>query len=170
MYDRQKIITLLLIGRIGQSTWGRYWQIRQKIDAAIENCELIYPCFAKAFLAREHAFFLCHSFSGRELTNDWWKEFKMLVLSRNKNESIMVSENIEITILNVRGNQVSLGITAPRFIPVHRKEVFEAIQNEGRRHNKRSNQREKPMRRLSRRFDRAKALCVDTFCCPKKQL
>ena len=92
----------------------------------------------------------------------------MLVLSRNKNESIMVSEDVEITILNICGNKVRLGITAPRFIPVHRKEVFEAIQNEGvKRHNKQSNQREKSMRRLSHRFDIAKALCVDSFCCQK---
>ena len=93
----------------------------------------------------------------------------MLVLSRNKNESIMVGEDVEIAILNVRGNKVRLGITAPRFIPVHRKEVFEAIQNEGvKRHNKQSNPREKSMRRLSHRFDSAKALCVDIFCCPRK--
>jgi carbon storage regulator len=93
----------------------------------------------------------------------------MLVLSRNENESIMVGENVEIMIVGIRGNKVQLGITAPRFIPVHRKEVFEAIQNEGvKRHNKHSNQREKSMRRLSRRFESAKALCVDSFCYSKK--
>ena len=93
----------------------------------------------------------------------------MLVLSRNKNESIMVGEDVEVAILNVRGNKVRLGITAPKSVPVHRKEVFEAIQNEGiKRHNKRSNQREKSMRRLSHRFDSTKALCIDSFCCPKK--
>ncbi|HUW19155.1 MAG TPA: carbon storage regulator CsrA [Sedimentisphaerales bacterium] len=51
----------------------------------------------------------------------------MLVLSRCKDESIMVGEDVEVTIVDVRGNNVRLGITAPRSIPVHRKEVYEAI-------------------------------------------
>ncbi len=93
----------------------------------------------------------------------------MLVLSRGKNESIMVSEKVEITILSISGNKVRLGITAPSFIPVHRKEVFEAIQNESvKGHSKQFNQREKSMRRLSHRFDIAKAICVDSFCCQKQ--
>ena len=54
----------------------------------------------------------------------------MLVLSRSTDESIMVGENIEITIIAVRGNTVRLGITAPRSIPVHRKEVYKAIHRE----------------------------------------
>ena len=55
------------------------------------------------------------------------KECKMLVLSRCKDESIMVGEDVEVVIINVRGNKVRLGITAPKHIPVHRKEVYEAI-------------------------------------------
>ena len=51
----------------------------------------------------------------------------MLVLSRRKDESIMIGENIEVKIVNVRGNKVGLGITAPKCIPVHRMEVYEAI-------------------------------------------
>ncbi len=54
----------------------------------------------------------------------------MLVLSRQKDESIMVGDNVEITIVDVRGDKVRLGITAPKEIPVHRKEVYEAIQRE----------------------------------------
>ena len=54
----------------------------------------------------------------------------MLVLSRCKDESIMVGENVEVMIVGVRGNKVRLGITAPRFISIHRKEVYEAIQRE----------------------------------------
>ena len=54
----------------------------------------------------------------------------MLVLSRLNDESIMIGENIEIRIVNVRGNKVRLGIAAPKSIPVHRKEVYEAIQRE----------------------------------------
>ena len=51
----------------------------------------------------------------------------MLVLSRRKDESIMVGEDVEVTIIDVRGNKVRLGISAPRSIPVHRKEVYDAI-------------------------------------------
>jgi len=54
----------------------------------------------------------------------------MLVLSRQKDESIMIGDNVEITIVDVRGDKVRLGITAPREIPVHRMEVYEAIQRE----------------------------------------
>ncbi len=51
----------------------------------------------------------------------------MLVLSRGKDESIMIGENVEVRIVDVRGNKVRLGITAPKEIPVHRREVYEAI-------------------------------------------
>jgi carbon storage regulator len=51
----------------------------------------------------------------------------MLVLTRRKDESIVVGEDVEITIVEVRGNKVRLGITAPTDVPVHRREVYEAI-------------------------------------------
>jgi carbon storage regulator len=54
----------------------------------------------------------------------------MLVLSRQKDESIMIGDDVEITIVDVRGDKVRLGIEAPKSIPVHRKEVYEAIQRE----------------------------------------
>ena len=54
----------------------------------------------------------------------------MLVLSRHKDESIMIGGNVEVMIVSVRGNKVQLGITAPKEISVHRKEVYEAIQRE----------------------------------------
>ncbi len=54
----------------------------------------------------------------------------MLVLSRQKDESIMIGDEVEITIVDVRGNKVRLGITAPKSIAVHRREVYEAIQRE----------------------------------------
>ena len=54
----------------------------------------------------------------------------MLVLSRQKDESIIIGEDIEIIIVDVRGDKVRLGITAPRSISVHRKEIYDAIQKE----------------------------------------
>ncbi|MHC4546466.1 MAG: carbon storage regulator CsrA [Planctomycetota bacterium] len=54
----------------------------------------------------------------------------MLVLSRQKDESIMIGDDVEVTIVDVRGDKVRLGITAPKEIPVHRMEVYEAIQRE----------------------------------------
>ena len=54
----------------------------------------------------------------------------MLVLSRQRDESIMIGDEVEITIVDVRGDKVRLGINAPRSISVHRKEVYEAIQRE----------------------------------------
>ncbi len=54
----------------------------------------------------------------------------MLVLTRHKDESIIIGDDIEITIIDVRGDKVRLGINAPREVSVHRKEVYEAIQRE----------------------------------------
>ena len=51
----------------------------------------------------------------------------MLALTRKKGESIIISDNIEVVVLNVQGEQVKLGINAPRSIPVNRKEVYEQI-------------------------------------------
>ena len=56
----------------------------------------------------------------------------MLVLSRQRDQTIMIGDLIEITVVDIRGDKVRLGITAPLSIPVHRKEVYEAIQNENR--------------------------------------
>ena len=54
----------------------------------------------------------------------------MLVLSRKKNESIVIDGNITITVVEVRGDKVRLGIEAPREVPIHRSEIYAAIQNE----------------------------------------
>jgi carbon storage regulator len=56
----------------------------------------------------------------------------MLALSRKKNESIMINNNIEVTILDIRGEQVKIGIAAPKEIPVYRKEVYLDIQKANR--------------------------------------
>lgn len=52
----------------------------------------------------------------------------MLALSRKKNEAIVVNNNIEITILEVKGDQVKIGINAPKEVPIYRKEVYLQIQ------------------------------------------
>ena len=54
-----------------------------------------------------------------------WLE--MLVLSRKKNESIVINDNINIVVVEIRGDKVRLGVEAPKEIPVHRREVYEAI-------------------------------------------
>lgn len=59
----------------------------------------------------------------------------MLVLSRQRDESIMIGDDVEITIVDVRGDKVRLGITAPKNIPVHRREIYDAIQREREKGN-----------------------------------
>ncbi len=54
----------------------------------------------------------------------------MLVLSRYKNGSIMIGEDVEVMIVDICNDKVKLGINAPRCIPVHRREVYETIQRE----------------------------------------
>jgi carbon storage regulator len=51
----------------------------------------------------------------------------MLVLSRKKNESIVINNDITVTVVEIRGDKVRLGIVAPKQVPVHRQEVFDAI-------------------------------------------
>lgn len=58
----------------------------------------------------------------------------MLVLSRQRDQSIMIGDDIEITVVDVRGDKVRLGINAPGEIPVHRKEIYEAIKKENLTH------------------------------------
>ena len=57
----------------------------------------------------------------------------MLVLSRHRDESIMIGDDVVVTIVDIRGDKVRLGIDAPTEIPVHRQEVYEAIQRENRK-------------------------------------
>jgi carbon storage regulator len=71
----------------------------------------------------------------------------MLVLSRQRDESIMIGDDVEITIVDVRGDKVRLGITAPKSIPVHRREIYDAIQREKAEAKKADEQPEKPARR-----------------------
>lgn len=54
----------------------------------------------------------------------------MLVLSRKKNENIVINDDIVITIIEIRGDKVRLGVQAPKEVPVHRQEVFDAIRRD----------------------------------------
>lgn len=54
----------------------------------------------------------------------------MLVLSRHRDESIMIGDDVVVTIVDIRGDKVRLGIEAPQDVPVHRQEVYEAIKRE----------------------------------------
>jgi carbon storage regulator len=55
------------------------------------------------------------------------KEWAMLVLSRKKNESIVINNDITIVVVEIRGDKVRLGVEAPKEVPVHRREVYDAI-------------------------------------------
>ena len=63
-----------------------------------------------------------------ELTQD--KGNVMLILSRKKNESVIINDNISIVVTDIRGDKVSLGIDAPKEISVHRNEVYKAIRKQ----------------------------------------
>ncbi len=56
----------------------------------------------------------------------------MLALSRKKNESIVINNDIEVTVLEIKGDQVKIGITAPKSVPVYRKEVYVQIKDANR--------------------------------------
>ena len=59
----------------------------------------------------------------------------MLVLSRKKNESIVINNEITIVVVEIRGDKVRLGVEAPREVPVHRREVYDAIQRSAERND-----------------------------------
>ena len=56
----------------------------------------------------------------------------MLILSRQKDETIIIGDTIEVTVVDIRGDKVRLGVVAPKEVSVHRKEVYEAIRRESR--------------------------------------
>ena len=57
----------------------------------------------------------------------------MLALSRKKSESIIIDNNIEVTVLDIKGDQIKLGVSAPKEVPIYRKEVYTQIQQENRK-------------------------------------
>lgn len=54
----------------------------------------------------------------------------MLILTRRTNETVTIGDNVRVTVLGIKGNQVRIGVSAPKDLPVHRKEVYERIQKE----------------------------------------
>ena len=55
----------------------------------------------------------------------------MLILTRRVGESLVIGDDVNVTVLGVRGNQVRLGVDAPKEVAVHREEIYQRIQNEG---------------------------------------
>jgi len=54
----------------------------------------------------------------------------MLILTRRIGESLMIGDNVNVTVLGIRGNQVRIGVNAPKDVAVHREEIYDKIQNE----------------------------------------
>ena len=70
---------------------------------------------------------MCGSVGTSVLSIAQEKGWFMLVLSRKKNESIVINNDITVTVVEIRGDKVRLGIVAPKEVPVHRQEVYDAI-------------------------------------------
>jgi carbon storage regulator len=63
-------------------------------------------------------------------TMNWPKEIYMLILTRRVGETLMIGETVSVTVLGVKGNQVRIGINAPKDVAVHREEIFQRIKRE----------------------------------------
>ena len=68
----------------------------------------------------------------------------MLVLSRKKNESIVINDDITIVVVEIRGDKVRLGVEAPKEVPVHRREVYDAIKRAEQEANGQGSDRSQP--------------------------
>ncbi len=59
-----------------------------------------------------------------------WAEFQMLILTRRVGETVMIGHEVTVTVLGVKGNQVRIGVNAPKSVAVHREEIYERIKRE----------------------------------------
>ena len=72
-----------------------------------------------------------HDIRGCLVTQDkGFKEQKMLILTRRVGETLVIGDDVNVTVLGVRGNQVRLGVNAPKEVAVHREEIYQRIQKE----------------------------------------
>ena len=65
----------------------------------------------------------------------FYKEIEMLILTRRVGETLIINDNIKLTVLGVRGHQVRIGVDAPKDVSVHRQEIYEKIQKESPEEN-----------------------------------
>ncbi len=79
----------------------------------------------------------------------------MLVLSRHRDETIIIGDEVELTVVEIKGDKVRLGIKAPPHIAVHRKEVYEAIRRENEQAAKLEGSPQRPVGSLARRIRNA---------------
>ena len=66
---------------------------------------------------------------------DNFKEYNMLILTRRVGESLIIGDDVTVNILGVKGNQVRIGVDAPKEVPVHREEIYDRIQAEKKQNN-----------------------------------